>query len=232
MYASHRSPSTRASGGPAPSPRPQRRSPLSMLSRWRLTTSSDHPVGTSNGFGFWHGACGPAACRAGGAIGLVDHAVLSAAGRSPDPHRDAQIGALAALRWQLQVMVEAAGREIDVGPGDMSSAMRRALMLRHNVERAATSVVDLFGRAARAATTDPGRRRRASPRRAAALHPPAPRRTRPRVDRPRTSRRCTRLRSSPAPMRATSCFVLVTAPRRTVSGRCEGVGRRHRHHAG
>ena len=97
--------------------------------------------------GFWHGACGPAACWAGGAIGLVDHAVGSAVNTPSDPHRDAQLGALAALRWRLQVMVEAAGREIDLDRHDTSAAMRRALMLRHNVERAATAIVDLFGRA-------------------------------------------------------------------------------------
>ena len=97
--------------------------------------------------GFWHGACGPAACWAGGAIGLVDHAVGSAVNKPSDPHRDAQLGALAALRWQLQVMVEAAGCEIDLDRHDTSTAMRRALMLRHNVERAATTIVDLFGRA-------------------------------------------------------------------------------------
>jgi alkylation response protein AidB-like acyl-CoA dehydrogenase len=97
--------------------------------------------------GFWHGACGPAACWAGGAIGLVDHAVERAANKPADPHRDAQVGALAALRWQLQVMVDSAGREIDLHPGDVKAAMQRALMLRHNVERAATQIIDLHGRA-------------------------------------------------------------------------------------
>jgi alkylation response protein AidB-like acyl-CoA dehydrogenase len=97
--------------------------------------------------GFWHGACGPAACWAGGAIGLVDHAIEAGSRKSPDPHRDAHIGALAALRWQLQVMVEAAGHEIDRDPDDVPVAMQRALMLRHNVERAATAIIDLFGRA-------------------------------------------------------------------------------------
>jgi alkylation response protein AidB-like acyl-CoA dehydrogenase len=97
--------------------------------------------------GFWHGACGPAACWAGGAIGLVDNAVACATAQASDPHRDAQLGALAALRWQLLVMVDAAGREIDQHPDDVSAAMQRALMLRHTVERAATEIVDLYGRA-------------------------------------------------------------------------------------
>ena len=97
--------------------------------------------------GFWHGACGPAACWAGGAIGLVDRAIECGHRKQPDPHRDAQLGALAGLRWQLQALVEAAGREIDWQPDDVHAAMQRALMLRHAVERAATAVVDLFGRA-------------------------------------------------------------------------------------
>lgn len=97
--------------------------------------------------GFWHGACGPAACWAGGAIGLVDGAIERGVHKQPDPHRDAQLGALAALRWQLEVIVEAAGREIDALAHDVAAAMRRALMLRHNVERAATQIIDLYGRA-------------------------------------------------------------------------------------
>ena len=97
--------------------------------------------------GFWHGACGPAACWAGGAVGLVDLAVAACVDKRPDAHRDAQLGALAALRWQLLALVDAAGREIDLHPDGVSEAMQRALMLRHNVERAATAIVDLFGRA-------------------------------------------------------------------------------------
>jgi alkylation response protein AidB-like acyl-CoA dehydrogenase len=97
--------------------------------------------------GFWHGACGPAACWAGGAIGLVDRAIESVGQKSADPHRDAHVGALAALRWQLQAALDVAGREIDADPHDVSLAMQRAIMLRHTVERAATSVIDLSGRA-------------------------------------------------------------------------------------
>lgn len=100
-----------------------------------------------NRVGFWHGACGPAACWAGGAVGLVDNAVEAGAHKRADPHRDAQLGALAALRWQLLVMVDAAGREIDLDPHCVAAAMQRALMLRHNVERAAMAIIDLYGRA-------------------------------------------------------------------------------------
>ncbi len=97
--------------------------------------------------GFWHGACGPAACWAGGAIGLVDSALEVAGTKSVDPHRDAQLGALAALRWQLLAALAVAGDEIDASPDDVAAAMQRALMLRHTVERAATEIIDLHGRA-------------------------------------------------------------------------------------
>jgi hypothetical protein len=82
---------------------------------------------------------------AGGAIGLVHHAIRCAAGKPDDPHRDAQIGGLAALGWQMQAMLAVAGHQIDHEPGDVPTAMQRALILRHNVERAATKIVDLFG---------------------------------------------------------------------------------------
>ena len=97
--------------------------------------------------GFWHGACGPAACWAGGAIGLADQAIACGARKPADPHRDAQLGALSALRWQLRSVLDAAGREIDSHPADLPAAMRRALMVRHTVERAATGIIDLYGRA-------------------------------------------------------------------------------------
>jgi alkylation response protein AidB-like acyl-CoA dehydrogenase len=97
--------------------------------------------------GFWHGACGPAACWAGGAIGLVDDAIERATAKRSDPHREAQVGALAALRWQLRAVVDVAARQIDEQPGSVTEAMQRALMLRHTVERAATQIIDLYGRA-------------------------------------------------------------------------------------
>jgi alkylation response protein AidB-like acyl-CoA dehydrogenase len=97
--------------------------------------------------GFWHGACGPAACWAGGAVGLVDDAIERATRKRADPHRDAQIGALAALTWQLRAVVDTSARQIDQEPGSVTEAMQRALMLRHTVERAATQIIDLYGRA-------------------------------------------------------------------------------------
>ena len=97
--------------------------------------------------GFWQGACGPAACWAGGAQGLVRIALAEGAARSADPHRLAHLGALAALDWQLSAMLDAAGAEIDAAATDASAAERIAGALRANVERAATAVIDHFGRA-------------------------------------------------------------------------------------
>lgn len=97
--------------------------------------------------GFWHGACGPAACWAGGALGLVDHAIAIAGHKGPDPHLDAHIGALAALGWSLDALLAVAGCQIDQFAHDASEAMQRARMLRHRIERAAIEVIDLHGRA-------------------------------------------------------------------------------------
>ena len=51
--------------------------------------SPNAPVGASGWYlerpGFWHGACGPAACWAGGVAGLLDFALEQQTGRSPHP---------------------------------------------------------------------------------------------------------------------------------------------------
>lgn len=94
--------------------------------------------------GFWHGACGPAACWAGAATGLVDAAerIVDA-----DPHRRAHLGAMRSNVWALRAMLAAAGREIDEVPDEGWQAQQRALALRHQVERVATDILDRFGRA-------------------------------------------------------------------------------------
>jgi alkylation response protein AidB-like acyl-CoA dehydrogenase len=95
--------------------------------------------------GFWHGAVGPAACWAGGALALIEAA---AALRRKDPHSRAQVGALLAVAWALQAYLERAGREIDADPRDDAGQARiRALKVRHLIERACTEVLDRFGRA-------------------------------------------------------------------------------------
>src|SRR5690606_29605962 len=97
--------------------------------------------------GFWHGACGPAACWAGGVLGLVDAAVAAGLAKPAAPHLDAHVGALTAIAWQLEAIFERAGAEIDAAPHDRAAAMRRARIVRHLVDVAATEAIDRFGRA-------------------------------------------------------------------------------------
>ena len=94
--------------------------------------------------GFWHGACGPAACWAGGVAGLLDFALGSS--RS-DPHTMAHLGAVHADIWGMQALLDAAGAEIDREPFDSSAAQVRALQVRHLVEQACTDVLRRFARA-------------------------------------------------------------------------------------
>ncbi len=94
--------------------------------------------------GFWHGACGPACCWAGGAAGLVDYARQQT--RS-DPHTLAHLGAMEASIWALQSYLEIAGREIDQSPEDALQARIRALTVRHLVEQACSDVLRRLPRA-------------------------------------------------------------------------------------
>lgn len=88
--------------------------------------------------GFWHGACGPAACWAGGAVGLLDYALQQ---KRSDPHTLAHLGAMHASVWALGVYLESAGREIDDAPADGAKARLRARTVRHLVEQASTDML-------------------------------------------------------------------------------------------
>jgi alkylation response protein AidB-like acyl-CoA dehydrogenase len=94
--------------------------------------------------GFWHGACGPAACWAGGAIGLIDWAITQL---REDAHTLAHLGAMQASAWSLQAILQQAGEEIDAAPADAVQAHVRALTVRHLVEQAATDVLRRLPRA-------------------------------------------------------------------------------------
>jgi alkylation response protein AidB-like acyl-CoA dehydrogenase len=95
--------------------------------------------------GFWHGALGPAACWAGGARSLIDAARNL---KRRDPHSRAHQGALDAIAWGLDAVLDRAGREIDEDPDDdQGDARSRALKVRHLIERWCTEVLDRFGRA-------------------------------------------------------------------------------------
>jgi hypothetical protein len=93
--------------------------------------------------GFWHGACGPASCWAGGAIGLVDYALKQARN---DPHTLAHLGAMTASAWAMWSYLDSAGEEIDANPADTDAACRLALTLRHLVDQACTDVLQRFAR--------------------------------------------------------------------------------------
>lgn len=113
--------------------------------------------------GFWHGAIGPAACWAGAAQGLVDHAV---AHPPTDAHGRAHLGAMVARSYAFDSVLAHAGDEIDAavrrtagagagavdGPspagGDTATAaQRRALAVRHLVDVGCAEVQERFARA-------------------------------------------------------------------------------------
>ena len=94
--------------------------------------------------GFWHGACGPAACWAGGAAGLLDAALLQ---HRSDAHTLAHLGAMSAAVWGLNAVFETAGREIDTGKDTSRGAHKRALAVRHLTEQSCTDVLRRFARA-------------------------------------------------------------------------------------
>lgn len=94
--------------------------------------------------GFWHGACGPAACWAGGAIGLVDYALRQS---RKDSHTLSHLGAMEAAAWGMRSVLAAAGAEIDAIPEDAAAGYTRALKCRHLVEQHAMDILTRFGRA-------------------------------------------------------------------------------------
>ncbi len=109
---------------------------------------ANEPIGWPDWYldrpGFWHGACGPAACWAGGAMALVDDACERV---DDDPHRAAHRGSLMAAAWSLRALLVQAGNEIDRTPADVVAGERRARSLRWTVERDVTDVIDRYGRA-------------------------------------------------------------------------------------
>jgi alkylation response protein AidB-like acyl-CoA dehydrogenase len=94
--------------------------------------------------GFWHGACGPAACWAGGAAAFVDFAMEC---NRDDPHTLAHLGAMGANNWMMKACLDVAAREIDEEPLNYMAAQIRALRLRHLVEDACTDTLRRFARA-------------------------------------------------------------------------------------
>ncbi len=94
--------------------------------------------------GFWHGACGPAACWAGGVAGLLDFAFAS---KRVDPHTLAHLGAMQASGWAMDSLLKQAANEIDAAPFDMKAAQIRALQVRHLIDQMGTEILQRFARA-------------------------------------------------------------------------------------
>jgi hypothetical protein len=94
--------------------------------------------------GFWHGACGPAACWAGGAAGLVDWALKQ---KRDDPHTVAHLAAMQSSVWALKSYLDCAGMAIDQDPSDSRAAHLRALTVRHLVEQECTNIIRRLPRA-------------------------------------------------------------------------------------
>jgi alkylation response protein AidB-like acyl-CoA dehydrogenase len=95
--------------------------------------------------GFWHGAIGPAACWAGGALSLVRAARKL---NRRDAHAKAHQGAMEAAAWNLGGILACAAAEIDADPADLNArAEPRALMVRHLIEQACMDILQRFGRA-------------------------------------------------------------------------------------
>jgi hypothetical protein len=113
-----------------------------------VPVSLDAPVGPIGWYldrpGFWHGACGPAACWAGGVAGLLDFALASKRG---DPHTLAHVGAMRANVWGMYSLMKQAGEEIDAAPSNVKAGQVRALQLRHLVEQMGTDSLRRFSRA-------------------------------------------------------------------------------------
>jgi alkylation response protein AidB-like acyl-CoA dehydrogenase len=94
--------------------------------------------------GFWHGACGPAACWAGGAAGLLHWAMEQ---KRDDPHTLSHLGAMQAAVWSMQAALKVAGEEIDAEWGDKKAGQVRALSVRHAIEQSCTDVLRRLVRA-------------------------------------------------------------------------------------
>lgn len=93
--------------------------------------------------GFWHGALGPAAVWAGGAEGLLDDAEDLSCRTT---HQRVGLGEMRTLVWSMRALLDTAADEIDRDPDDPIAARRRALTVRHLVERQCTQLLEVFGR--------------------------------------------------------------------------------------
>lgn len=91
--------------------------------------------------GFWHGACGPAACWAGGAETLWDYCL---AHPRDNPQDLANVAAIYSQTWASQAALDRAGQEIDADPHNRCHAQQRALALRSIIDHSCAGVLRRF----------------------------------------------------------------------------------------
>ncbi|MFC6645306.1 hypothetical protein ACFQBQ_06835 [Granulicella cerasi] len=113
------------------------------------TLVSEHDqIGSANWYltrpGFWAGALSPAACWAGGALGLVDWALKQ---KRDDPHTRSHLGAMTAAAWNLRSALAQAGEQVDTHPKDVAANHELALKLRHVIEQCCADILTRIGRA-------------------------------------------------------------------------------------
>lgn len=113
----------------------------------RYPVAAEDVVGTRDWYlnrpGFWHGACGPASCWAGGAIALVRYAESHA---RDNAHASAHLGAMQATKWAMSAFLDRAGTQIDNQPEDLDAARILALQVRHLIEQGCVDILNRFGR--------------------------------------------------------------------------------------
>lgn len=94
--------------------------------------------------GFCLGALAPAACWAGGAMGLVN-AVRQR--KLNDGHARAHLGAMVSSACSMNAMLKWGADQMDADPDNTSGTLfPSALLVRHHIERACTEILDRFGR--------------------------------------------------------------------------------------
>jgi hypothetical protein len=94
--------------------------------------------------GFCLGALAPAACWAGGAMGLVDSVRQR---KLNDGHARAHLGAMVSSVCSMNAMLKWGADQIDADPDNTSGTLfPSALLVRHHIERACTEILDRFGR--------------------------------------------------------------------------------------
>ncbi len=86
----------------------------------------------------------PRSVLAGGAAGLVDWAAKQ---KRSDSHTLAHFGAMRSSLWIMEMLLHAAGAEIDSSPSNQQAAHLRALQVRHLVEVHATDILRRLARA-------------------------------------------------------------------------------------